>query len=207
MSNRIAIAFSFTAFLLILGFGACIYELLWRARHFLEDALTLEVGRSSFDDAQRLAKRYHAVIIQIGDMPPTCSSDSCNYLFDLRSVCLHRFALAPPSSFGGIIRVREGKVISRELAMGTGMQNRYLEVFAEEKENMPMDKPMRLVQYLKMPRLGIEFSPSAPIELRRIAGEFDLKCLTRIGGCKDHQEMLPALRKLEQLGYALEAQR
>lgn len=210
MSKRVPIAFSFIALLLILAFGTCtflIYEPFWRARNLLKDALLLEPGRSTFADAQDFAKKYQGEVIQVGDTPPNCSIDSCNYRFHLENTWLHHLGLAPPTSFGGRIYVTRDRVVLRELAMGTGISDRYLEAFAVEKENLSADKAVKFVKYLKMPRLGIEIDSSAPLEVQEMAGEFDLKCLIKIAGCKDYQEMFPPFRRLEQMGYILQMQR
>jgi len=91
--------------------------------------------------------------------------------------------------------------------MGVERRDYYLEVFSKEAQEMKSGTAARLVQYLKLPRLGIETTSSAPQEVRSLSHQFNLKCLIRIRGCTSAEELLPSLRKLKQAGYAIQSQR
>ena len=196
----------------LIALSACagfllLYAPFWHARRFLRDTLTLEVGSSTFLEAERLARKYGGQVIQVGDVPPTCSSNSCVFKFAFGNVWLHRLGLAPFTTFGGEVRVSDNIVVSRELAMAVERRDYYLEVFSKEAQELKSGTAVRVVQYLKLPRLGIETTPSAPQEVRVLSHQFSLKCLIRIRGCTSAEELLPSLQELKQAGYAIQSQR
>jgi len=105
------------------------------------------------------------------------------------------------------VRVSNNIVISRELAAGVERRDNYLEAFSKEEPTLTGGAEARLVEYTKLPRIGIETTPSVRPEVRVVSSEFDLECLVKIRGCTSIAELLPGLEKLKQRGYKVESQR
>jgi hypothetical protein len=47
---------------------------------------------------------------------------------------------------------------------------------------------------------GVLLTPEAPENLRKLAYNFNFNCLSKIGGCKEYEEMLPILGRKDLVG-------
>jgi len=172
------------------------------AQMFLQEFVSLHLGQSTFEDARQVADRYgdrlwvgdafygHALRLPgAGGLPPGCSADHCDYLFEFQNTWLHRLHLARFTSFGAEIKIRNGLVVIRsiEFLVVRGQLIFFAAVVEDSTDKLRRPLPSRRLKAKTIIWLTAESTAAE----RQQSFAFNLECLSKIGGCKDSFELLP----------------
>ena len=198
-SNRTALeALVAFLFLLLLTWGLVYWSTIRTremARAVLHDVGDLQVGQATFADAQRVSRQYSRYLMS-SDEP--CIPTSCHLAFGFDNRWLSRIGLAPLTTFIAQLSVSNGKVTWMELLMGAGPTTKVLvEEFPPGTQSRAYDVNGKLIMAHPSPRailIVVQFTPDADPLQKKAALAFNLDCLTKLGGCKYGEEMLPRIR-------------
>jgi len=165
------------------------------AGRFVKDFIALEPGRSTFDDAVRVAKayqnRWEGIPTDQG-LPSGCNWGRCDLAFIFENSWLHHLRLAPPTALYASVHISEGVVTSHYVLFGSaGEKMPFFEVMVTESRTVPPGEARR-VRTLKRNTWQevIELTPDATVSQREQAYAFNLSCLSKIGGCRTRDELL-----------------
>jgi hypothetical protein len=59
----------------------------------------------------------------------------------------------------------------------------------------PQQKYFRIINGLPAGYVGVWLTPETPVDLRKLADDFNFGCLSKLGGCKTVDEMLSVLER------------
>jgi hypothetical protein len=168
----------------------------------LADVSKLTLDRSTFDDAQKLAIKYRAAIAEeqnvVGDTALGCTPEHCEFKFFFHNNWLRRLRLAPPVWLRAGIGVSRGRIAYRHVELCSGEGAAYYSAYVTEVPNLP--QPLKDYNVgrqwssdIKW-RVSIEMTPAATAQEHGQAYRFNVRCLSRLGGCKDASELLPSIK-------------
>ena len=176
-----------------------------RAQHLLAALQTIRVGTTTFAEMQVLARQHHAHLSQ------PCEASLCRFDFPLiENTVLAKTHLAPVTRFGGLVTVKNGKVSYMTVGLDVTSRVRTITsadvlVFPPgEQEAFPSGGAPFSIHTTwggafkqgesdKKWKTIVTMTSNAVPELQRAAFDFNLSCLTRLGGCTDSGELLPEL--------------
>ncbi len=192
------------AFIVIIGTPVLLFFLVMAPRshaaHLLRQLRTVQVEQTRFTAIEALARAY-------GDSA-ACVGDNC--LFQFQNAWLHWLRLAPHTEFSVMIR-REGGasdpgggvVGSMDMAMlvspntytnrGGAIASAMVFDHMDADGLPPYDAAITFDSKGQPGRTVVRMSPRASAGEQRRAHEFNLGCLTRIGGCRTSRQLLPAV--------------
>src|ERR1700730_4247888 len=156
------------------------------AERFFNKALLLQVDRSTVGDVLAL------VMVSGGT---SYGFDSCikgqggcigTIYFENR--LLRYLHAAPRTAFGARFGIEESKLTNTWFMMYSISGNHDWEAFVDEGDHPWDGKSFTFKTFSSPWRFGILMSPDAPSDVRKLAYNFNFDCLTKIGGCKTHQE-------------------
>jgi hypothetical protein len=167
----------------------------WRAHRMLSQLTDLQVGKSTFADAQKLAASMDAA------PSPGCNQTDCNWYRRIDNLSLPQFWIGEGATFSGGFRVQNGVVTERGAAylLGSGTTPG---PYADTEERTtwpggPAPNPVSVqTQWTAhVPRYSILvlMVPSVPAETRSRYLDFNLGCLWKYQGCTDAQQLLPTV--------------
>lgn len=192
------------AFVVIIGTPVLLFFLVMAPRshaaRLLGQLRAVQVEHTPFHAIEGLAQEYGNSAACVGD----------NCLFQFQNAWLHWLRLAPRTEFSVMIR-REGS--GREAGGGVvGSMDMAMLVSANAYTNAggpiasamvfdhmdadglpPYDAAITFGSDGKPGRTVVRLSPRASAGEQRRAREFNLGCLTRIGGCRTSRELLPSV--------------
>lgn len=197
-------AWSFTLMLVVL-IGWCWLTTLRtrrKAERFFQDAQRLEIGHATAD--QVLGLVYSAHQRTNGGFAACLSgAGECTGTVFFDNVWLYRLHLAPIMVFAYRFDIEDYKLQERWIEMiysndGLGERGTFVHegnstAWPDETLRKPEEKYFRISGGRPSGYLGVLITPQTPLNLRRIAYNFNFSCLSKIGGCKVYEEMLPAL--------------
>jgi hypothetical protein len=149
-------------------------------------------GKSTFAEVDGLRTDYSNVM----RTAPGCRPEECSFSFSIYNSLLRKTLLAPPAVFSGSIEVKNGKVDVVLLAYLQDNHRRITSVTIGINESCKKVGPfVRLDRDEKgRPRKAIiGIDSCTPTEDREKFLRINVRCLERIGGCKDAEQLLPAL--------------
>lgn len=172
--------------------GVLLFRPVTRAHELLAQSMTLQVGRSGFGDVQTVARRF-------GITPGNdCTLDDCQLVVTVDNSLLPNWWRRSGATFGASFLVEKGILVEREyaLAIGVGPNRPFAEV--REREHWretpePVDVQTSSNDADPKWRATVHLTTAAPPEVRNRYLSFDLKCLSRFGGCKDAEQLLPTV--------------
>jgi hypothetical protein len=171
-----------------------------RAEQLVRDLASLRVGKSSFDDAERIAAKHGGR--QVASSGP-CTEEYCELSFSIESALLPRLLLARPTVFSAAVFVGKGKV--RQLAFGLTRggsdPDRFCAVHVTEFQDGPEAaeeyKPFSITRRTgvggRHQTLNVRLTEQASPSDRALAYSLQLSCLNKLGGCADASELAPRL--------------
>ena len=195
------------AYILILGTPVALFFLVAMPRSnavkLLKDLDRVQVERTHFDQVEQLARRFPGYAACVGD----------NCLFQFENLWLHRLHLAPLTEFTVMVQrggdaeaPGGGQVEAIDMAMlvshgfagdGDGSGAIASALVFDHAALMPGGPPyeasIRLQANGRPDRTVVRLSPGASAGERRRAREFNLRCLTRLGGCRNSHQLLPQI--------------
>jgi len=171
----------------------------YRARafgnEFLADVRNLRVGQSTYQDVLRVQAKYRPrSSSELGN----CEQNLCDMAFSGGNEQLYRLGLVPGDVFIGSLRVRQGVLVK----IGISYQsNSHYDANTEETVGGPGGLACEVGGKAIASERTYSYvwaritSATTPGE-RQKAYAYNLDCLTKWGGCKDANKILPILRSL-----------
>jgi hypothetical protein len=171
----------------------------YRARafgnEFLADVRNLRVGQSTYQDALRVQAKYRSRwSSELGD----CDQNLCDMAFSAGNEWLYRLGLVPGAIFIGGLRVRQGVLVRIIVSY---QSNSHYDANTEETVAGPGGSAYevggkkiaseRTYSYV-WARITSAATPGEPEK----GYAYNLACLTKLGGCKDANKILPILPSL-----------
>lgn len=161
----------------------------------LRDVGDLQVGQATFADAQRISTRYSRYLMSSSE---PCTPTNCLLVFGFDNRWLSSIGLTRLTTFTAQLQVSNGKVTWIELMMATHPATKvFVEEFPSGAQASAYVANGKLITAHPSPRailIDVKFTPEANPVQKNAALAFDLNCLTKLGGCKYGEEMLPRIR-------------
>jgi hypothetical protein len=164
-----------------------------RAHKVLADVRTLEVGKTTFDDANRVAIRIKAI-------PSTpCSPADCLWYVRIDNSTLPKQWRGPITMFSAQFRVKDSVISERAFSsqIGTGPNISIAEVDEQMHWRGNTTEPLFVTTQTAADtphyRAFVRLTPAVSPDVRNRYLSFNLSCLWKHGGCGDAQELLPTV--------------
>lgn len=198
-SRKVSIGWWIVCLLIILPLLCSAYLLrpTIRARYLLSKLETLQLGRSTFEDAQRLAKQIGAKPTRFGP----CNRSECEWDTRMDNSELPRWWRGSGEAFVVSFNVKDSIVVRKNTGYGIGKETDTFfpsQVSLQEQEHWrgaPRLEPVaagwgpsELYRYYMF---QIYMTPKASAEDRRRYTSFNFNCFWKYKGCKDARELLP----------------
>jgi hypothetical protein len=210
MNHLIKSVLSFIAVIVILGIGVCAYftsRTRIKAEHFSRQARTLELRKATWSDLSGIIHDSHGKTY--GFDPCRAGDGHCAGTIVFGSRWLHLLRLAPQVFFYCQFGIKDYHLNYRSCAMVSYRRasNSVVDwgAFVNEGETTNLSSKEleptsheRLFKIAGLPSsemLGVFITPETRAELRALAYDFNFDCLSKIGGCKTVEEMLPILKR------------
>jgi hypothetical protein len=162
-----------------------------RAARLRDDICLLQPGKSNFDEASRIFRKYSGYVGHLSGSPPQCSPKFCEYVLYVDNPSKH-FRIGPKMGFGAIIEISNDRVVTRYLAIALQGHNQDAEVFVEQSTLSGFPEDVRILR--TGGRTGVQVSAEASAKFKQLANSLALGCLVWPGGCSQPAQMLPFLR-------------
>jgi hypothetical protein len=170
-----------------------------RAEAFLAGATALQLRSATLQQVQRLSVTYGGHI-----EPTTCDPQGCAYTFRFDNGWLHRLRLAPLTLLTCTLGLAGNTLVYRRVFLTTTGKGLDSGAFVQEWVSYPEGlqvfkksfdvRPQFLGESAEIKwRVHVNLTADATTEQHRIAYGLNLRCLSRIGGCRDAQQLLPSI--------------
>jgi len=188
----------FVVFLILL---ACAEGQAYRARQFanaiLSDVRKLRVGQSTYDDVSKVWANYKSRSSIEGN---GCDRIQCILDFSSENKWLYDFGLVPGARFAASLTVRQGVLIKISISLTSDPH--YIattdETLADPNVSAFVVGGKRLISSPRYSYVWARITSAASPDQRQQAYAFNLTCLTKWGGCKDSNQLLPILKPLSE---------
>jgi hypothetical protein len=210
MMNRLTkVLLATISSLLILLFGAARYSAKRTQREaeaFFRSADRLTVGTATAGDVLKVVGSARGRLNGFG--PCVSGARTClgTVLFT-NDRYLMRLHLVEPMIFSSWFKIDNGKLLSCWFQMSYATPRGEVATFIHQGQNThaipnevdrtPEEKYFKISGGHPAGYLGVMVTPEAPERLRQLAYTFNFDCLSKIGGCKTFEEMLPVLAQKE----------
>ena len=184
--------------LLILLCGAYLLRPATRAHYFFNELETLQLEHSSFEDAQRLAKKINAK----SSMYESCDRTGCTWERRIDNAQLPRWWRGSGETFKVGFSVKNSIVVRKYT--GFGIEGEQVNSFSpsavwfDEQEHWgrgntpePVSAGWQTSELFTYYRFNVRMTPRASAEDRRRYTAFNYSCFWKYKGCKDARELLP----------------
>jgi hypothetical protein len=168
-----------------------------KADAFLQVSGKLVVGASTYGEAKHILDPYRSYVRYSEE----CQPKHCQLSFLFQNSWLKFLHLAPPTAFGGSPIFDDGVLSARITFLGQG--HCCVDHITEGKALVaPADESSR--DYSLVLQRGddgfpwkgaVMLTPRATAQQRRDPYSFNVSCLSKLGGCKAAEELLPAIWK------------
>ena len=181
-----------------------------KAEHLLVEVRALRVGDSNLDQIYQLAERYN------GRLPVrlTCKISTCWIKINITNESLSKYHLATSTGFDVAFLIKQGRTVHLELELWSevkGLSYYFKRVFYGQETgyicfaNVSDDSEdsgyynaragyfVRMDYVNKPEKIIVQLTPSVGATIREKAMEFNVGCLSKVDGCVDPREILPAL--------------
>lgn len=181
--------------LLIVSCGIYLLYPSIHARYLFSEFQTLQVGRSTFEDAERLARKIDAKPYYVH-----CYRSTCGWDARVDNAGLPRWWRGSGETFSVSFLVKDSIVVSKITGFGTGTAEAFHPsgVLFEEQEHWaggnirePVQATWDTTNKLRYYRFTVRMTPKASAEdwLRYTA--FNYRCFWKYKGCRDARDLLP----------------
>ena len=203
MGKRLLLLLLLIVGVLVVAVAAAFLETSYTKRAavgFLETSRTLEVGATSYAEASDKLARFQAK----AQMPEPCSPKHCRVDYQFKNDWVSPLHISPPTGFDTSLEFRDGILVRKEMSLGQGLCCVVLvresgTPTATFQEAAPAFLPLLIKDGSGRPwKAIITLTPQASQEDRDRAYSFNLNCLTKIRGCSDASELLPAVWSLHE---------
>jgi hypothetical protein len=169
-----------------------------RARYLFNELETLQIGHSTFEDAQRLAKK-------IGPEPHGfCDRLACTWSAKVDNARIPRWWRGSGEIFDIVFDVQDSIVVRKYTGFGVGTEASFTpsHVSLEEQEHWGRDNTREPVQAgwytterFRYYWITVRMTPKASVEDRRRYTAFNFNCFWKYKGCEDARYLLPTADK------------
>jgi len=164
-----------------------------KAKYFLSELNSLQVGKSTFQDAQGVALRIHAT------QGIACGPNACTWVARISNLNLpERWRRTELTLVVGF-EIRDSILVEKGagLQFGTGTSVSFVHVDEKEHWRSASTEPVSVeTQYTSDDphyRAFVRMTPAASESDRKRYLSLNLHCLSKYGGCKDAAELLPTV--------------
>ncbi len=181
--------------------GACLLIPSLRAAYLFKELKTLELGYSTFDDAQRLATRIHAK----SDLFGACNKSECTWRATIDNSRIPGWWRGTGESFAVTFSVKNSLVVYKSTIYSIGLDGDFhpSTVTLEEQEHWsrrnaiePIEIGWGSTDLYPYYQFGVRMTPKASTQDRRRYTSFNFNCLWKYKGCNDARDLLPAAKPL-----------
>jgi hypothetical protein len=179
---------------LLLLCGAYLLSPSIRACYLFSRLETLQLGRSTFEDAQRLAKK-------IGAKPSgPCDRSYCEWDASIDNQRLPRWWRGAGTSFRVSFTAKDAVVVRKDTGFGIGTLGEFhpSQVSLEEQEHWgrgntrePVQAGWYTTELFRYYWFTVRMTPKASAEDRRRYTAFNYSCFWKHKGCRDARDLLP----------------
>ena len=181
---------------ILLGCAYLLYPAL-HARYLFHELETLQFGHSTFEDAERLARKIDAQ-----PYPPNgpCNRSKCEWDKRIDNAYLPRWWRGAGESFVVTFDVKDSLVVRKNTGFGIGTLDSFppSQVGLVEQEHWgrlntpePVSAGWGTSERFRYYQFVVYMTPKASVEDRRRYTAFNYSCLWKYQGCKDARELLP----------------
>jgi len=165
------------------------------ARYLFNELKTLQLGHSTFEDAQRLAGKINATPYA------TCDPSKCEWHKRVDNARLPRWWRGSGETFSVAFDVKDSVVVRKEAAFATGIEDGSVHpsrVLVQEQEQWGRGNTQKAVQagwntteVFRYCSFTVLMTPKASVEDRRRYTAFNYSCFWKYKGCADARYLLP----------------
>jgi len=167
------------------------------ARYLFNQLEALQLGHSTFEDAERLARKINAK-----PYPPDepCNRAKCEWDKQIDNASLPLWWRGSGETFSVTFDVKDSLVVRKNTGFGIGLRGSFHPslVDLEEREHwgrVPIPEPVKAgwgsSEKFRYYVFQVYMPPKASVEDRRRYTAFDYSCFWKYQGCKDARELLP----------------
>jgi hypothetical protein len=182
--------------LLISVCGAYLLRPSIRARYLLNELKTLQLGHSTFEDADWLARRIHAK----PDPHGACDRSECMWSVAIDNARIPQWWRGSGETFAVSFSVKDSLVVRKDVAYGIGLNGSFHPslVSIEEQEHWPrrterepLETGWGSTDLYRYYQFGVRMTPKVSVDNRRRYTSFNFNCFWKYKGCNDARELLP----------------
>jgi hypothetical protein len=193
-------------FVIVLAFVMVVLPVLWKrmkAGRILNEVRVEHWSSVNFEKAREISERYGGQPGILGRQNVPCSASSCRFDIAVSNFPMDYLRLAPKTGFHVSIHVRNNRVtaVSSDLLStilgGSPPQLAPLgaDVIEDIEQTDPSAPAFRLTldtdSVSGASTINVALNALATAEERKAAYDFNLGCLTKLGGCKQAGDFLP----------------
>jgi hypothetical protein len=165
-----------------------------RAGYLFHELETLQPGQSTFEDAERLARKIHAK----PNVP--CSRSACTWAVEIDNAHLPRWWRGNGEVFAVAFSVKDSVIMRKYAGFGTGTDASFTpsHVSIEEQEHWgrgntrePVQTGWYTTKLFRYYWFTVRMTPKASAEDRRRYTAFNYSCFWKYKGCRDARDLLP----------------
>lgn len=199
MRRKIILSIFAAAVLVFITLLSYAFGQAYRAREFgntfLSDVRKLHVSQSTYADVLRIQTKYRSRSLIEGD---GCNKNLCIIDFSDDNKWLYHFGLVPGARFSAGLTVKQGILVKISLSL---FSNPHYDASTDETVAEPSVSSYqiggkKLISGRAYSYVWARITTAATSDEREKAYAFNLACLTKLGGCKNSNEILPLLRNL-----------
>jgi hypothetical protein len=175
-----------------------------RARYLFRKLETLQLGHSTFEDAQRLAQKINA------KPSDSCDRSACEWGTRVDNAWLPQWWRGSGETFFISFTVKDSLVVRKNtgFAIGLGANGSFTpsEVSLEEQEHWgrgntrePIQAGWYTTELFRYYWFTVRMTPKASVEDRRRYTAFNYGCFWKYQGCRDARDLLPTADPLPQI--------
>jgi hypothetical protein len=184
-----------------------------QAEHFFRRAQTLQLRKSTWNDLTGIVHDSHGETY--GFDPCRVGSGQCTGTIVFGNRWLRLLRLAPPVFFNCRFGIKDYHLHNRSCALVSYRktsnsvvdwgafvnEGETTNLFSKELEPTSSGRLFKIGGLPSSEMLGVFITPETPADLRALAIDFNFDCLSKIGGCKTVEEMLPILKRRDLVGW------
>jgi hypothetical protein len=210
MNHWIKSVLSFLSVIVLLSVAVCAYftnRTRNETEHFFRQAQTLQLRKATWSDLSGIIHDSHGKTY--GFDPCRAGDGQCAGTIVFGSRWLHLLRLAPQVFFYCQFGIKDYHLNHRFCAMVSYRKTDHsvadwgafvnegqtTNLFSKEVEHTPDESLFKIAGLPSSEMLGVFITPETPADLRALADDFNFDCLSKIGGCKTLEEMLPILKR------------
>jgi hypothetical protein len=181
--------------LLISGCGVYLSRPSIQAHYLYRELETLQLGRSTYEDAWRLARKIHA------KPDAACDKTACSWGVTLDNAHFPRWWRGNGEVFAIAFSVKDSKVVRKYTGFGVGTDASFSpsHVSLEEQEHWgggntrePVQEGWYTTESFRYYWFTVRMTPKGSAEDRRRYTAFNYSCFWKYKGCRDARDLLPA---------------